>query len=190
MTVVPAELRSERLRLRQWCAADREPFAAMNADPEVMRYFPSLLSREDSDAVADRCQALISLRGWGFWALETVADARFIGFVGLHEPDAALPFTPCVEIGWRLAPAYWGQGYATEAARVALAYGFNELALDEIVSFTTLTNTRSRSVMERLGMACDQETFDHPAVPSESGLRTHCLYRLSRAQWQSRRQHS
>lgn len=179
----PVELETERLRLRQWRSEDRDPFAAMNADPEVMRYFPSVLAREDSDAVADRCQALIALRGWGFWALERRSDNRFIGFVGLHEPDAALPFAPCVEIGWRLAPGAWGQGYATEAANEALAFGFNELALDEIVSFTTLANVRSRAVMARLGMVCSPETFEHPALPPESSLRTHCLYRLPSAHW-------
>lgn len=169
---------TQRLLLRQWLPADRAPFADLNADPEVMRYFPSRLSRKESDAMADHCEALIEARGWGFWAVERKVDAAFIGCVGLHSPTAELPFQPCVEIGWRLAASAWGKGYATEAARAALEVGFEVLSLPEIVSFTAVANFRSRAVMARLGMTQDASTFEHPAVPVGSELRKHCVYRL------------
>ncbi|MBB3006504.1 GNAT family N-acetyltransferase [Cupriavidus alkaliphilus] len=174
-----------RLRLRQWRDEDLAPFAALNADAQVMRYFPAPLSRAESDAMAGRCRSLIAQKGWGVWVAERRADDTFLGFVGLHEPAATLPFAPCVEIAWRLARHAWGQGYATEAARGALAYGFGRLGLDEIVAFTTLANARSRAVMERLGMRQDAVGFDHPALPPRHPLRPHCLYRLPRAAWQA-----
>ncbi len=176
------EFDTERLRLRQWCAADREPFAALNADLKVMEFFPALLSRRESDAMANRCEALIVERGWGLWAVETINTQEFIGFVGLHTPAPELPFSPCVEVGWRLVAKHWGKGYATEAARGALRVGFEQLGLPEIVSFTSVVNIRSRAVMERLGMCDTEETFEHPNVPVGSALRKHCLYRLSRGQ--------
>lgn len=141
-------------------------------------------SRFECDAMAYKCETLIAERGWGFWAVEIKATGVFIGFVGLHIPSSALPFSPCVEIGWRLARPYWGRGYATEAARAALQVGFEHLALQEIVSFTAVRNRRSRAVMERLHMVRDEETFNHPDVPEESGLREHCLYRISRENWE------
>lgn len=177
------EFDTERLRLRQWCAADREPFAALNAEPKVMEFFPVLLNRIESDAMADRCQALIAERGWGLWAVETRTTHEFIGFVGLHTPAPELPFSPCVEVGWRLASKHWGKGFATEAARRALRVGFERLGLTEIVSFTSVGNIRSRAVMQRLGMLETEKTFEHPNVPVGSVLRKHCLYRLSRGQW-------
>ncbi|MGO4329990.1 GNAT family N-acetyltransferase [Cupriavidus sp. 2TAF22] len=180
----PVTLETARLRLRQWRDADFAPFAALNADPLVMACFPAPLERAASDAMALRCQDLIAARGWGLWAAERKADGAFIGFVGLHEPAATLPFSPCVEIGWRLAHAYWGQGYATEAARAALRFGFGRLGLAEIVSFTALPNVRSRAVMERVGMVPDG-TFDHPAVAQGSPLRAHWLYRLAAARWRA-----
>jgi len=178
MTVL-SDLQTKRLLLRQWKPADRAPFATMNADPRVMRHFPALLSRAESDAMADRCQALIEERGWGFWAVELKASGAFIGFVGLHTPSATLPFSPCVEIGWRLAADYWGQGLASEAARAALEVGFGRLDLSEILSFTAVENRRSRAVMERLGMR-ESEEFEHPGGPVGHPLRRHCLYRLDR----------
>ncbi|MDT0497619.1 GNAT family N-acetyltransferase [Algiphilus sp. W345] len=174
------EFETERLLLRQWLPADREPFAALNSDSKVMEYFPTLLTRAESDAMADRCQSLIEERGWGFWAAECKASQEFIGFVGLHTPSAELPFSPCVEVGWRLAFQHWGKGFATEAASEALRVGFQVLQLEEIVSFTTLGNHRSRAVMERLGMR-QAGTFEHPHVPENTGLRQHFLYRLSGA---------
>ncbi|MDH3713867.1 MAG: GNAT family N-acetyltransferase [Gammaproteobacteria bacterium] len=177
------EFDTQRLWLRQWCPADREPFAVLNADPQVMEFFPAPLERMESDALADRCQSLIAERGWGFWAVETHATREFIGFVGLHTPAAALPFSPCVEVGWRLAFPHWGKGLASEAARDALRVGFEILGFPEIVSFTPVCNLRSRAVMTRLHMREAADTFDHPSVPEDSPLREHCLYRMSREQW-------
>jgi len=177
------EFDTERLRLRQWCAADREPFAALNADPKVMEFFPALLGRAESDALANRCEALIAERGWGLWAVETKSANDFIGFVGLHTPAPELPFAPCVEVGWRLAAEHWGRGYATEAARSALRIGFQRCGLSEIVSFAAVGNFRSRAVMERLGMIETGETFEHPRFPAGHSLRKHCLYRLSCVRW-------
>lgn len=179
----PIEFETERLRLRQWRDADRAPFAALNADPKVMAFFPAPLTRAQSDAMAARCQTLIAARGWGFWAVETKSTSTFIGFVGLHTPAAELPCSPCVEIGWRLAAIHWGKGFATEAARGALRVGFERIGLPEIVAFTPIGNSRSRAVMERLGMRAANETFEHPDVPVGHALRAHCLYRLTRAQW-------
>ena len=176
------EFETEHLRLRQWKPTDRVPFAALNADARVMEFFPSPLTRTESDAMADRCQLLIEERGWGFWAAESRDTQEFIGFIGLHTPSTELPFSPCVEVGWRLAFQHWGKGFATEAATEALHIGFQMLSLREIVSFTTLQNRRSRAVMERLGMR-ESGTFEHPQVPESSGLRQHCLYRLSNASY-------
>lgn len=179
----PIEIDTPRLRLRQWQTEDRAPFAALNADPEVMALLPALLDRAESDAMADRCQALIAERGWGLWVVESKSSRAFMGFVGLHIPAVDLPFSPCVEVGWRLATRYWGNGYATEAARGALRVGFQQLRLTEIVSFTSLGNVRSRAVMERLGMLETEDTFEHPVFPAGHPIRTHCLYRLPRTLW-------
>jgi RimJ/RimL family protein N-acetyltransferase len=176
-----AELRTPRLLLRQWHDADFEPFAALNADPEVMRHFPAALTREESDAFGMRARALIAGRGWGLWAVEHVESAAFIGFVGLAEPRFEAHFTPAVEVGWRLGREHWGSGYATEGARAAIAFAFDELRLDEVVSFTTVGNARSRRVMERLGMTHDPaDDFDHPLLADDDLLRPHVLYRLRR----------
>jgi RimJ/RimL family protein N-acetyltransferase len=180
----PLEFCSARLRLRQWRDADREPFAALNADSVVMHYFAATVGREASDRSIDAWQAELAQRGWSNWAVELVQTGEFIGFVGLSVPRRAeLPFMPCVEIGWRLARAFWGHGYATEAARVALRVGFERLELPEIVSFTSLVNRPSRAVMERIGMLDSGEDFDHPALPVGSELRRHCLYRITRHCW-------
>jgi RimJ/RimL family protein N-acetyltransferase len=165
------ELRTERLLLRRWRESDREPFAALNADPEVMRYFPAPLSREESDAFVDRVEARFEESGFGLWALER--DGEFLGYTGLA-PAEGLPFSPALEVGWRLTRRAWGHGYATEAARAALAVGL-EVA-DSVVSFTAVTNERSWRVMERLGMR-REGTFEHPRVPVGSPLRPHYLYR-------------
>lgn len=175
------EPETPRLRLRQWRAGDRAAFAALNADPRVMEFFPALLGRAESDALAERCESLIRERGWGFWAVEARSSGEFIGFVGLNTPSALLPFAPCVEVGWRLAFAHWGQGLASEAARAALHVAFDTLGLPEIVSFTAVPNRRSRAVMEALGMR-EAGSFDHPLVPPDSPLRRHCLYRLGRGE--------
>jgi RimJ/RimL family protein N-acetyltransferase len=173
------ELTTERLLLRRWRAADRAPFAALNADAEAMRYFPAPLARVESDALAERAAAQVDRHGWGLWAVELRARGAFIGFTGLARATFEAPFTPAVEIGWRLAPSAWGRGYATEAARAAAAFAFEQLGIDELVSFTAAANARSRAVMERLGMTRDPaEDFNHPAVPAGE-LRRHVLYRLA-----------
>ncbi|WP_163834311.1 GNAT family N-acetyltransferase [Spartinivicinus ruber] len=176
-------LKTERLILRQWQLADYRPFAAINADPVVMEYYPSCLPTTESDALADKLMSLIAKRGWGFWAVELISTKQFIGFVGLHQPEAELPFTPCVEIGWRLAKAHWGYGYATEAAQTALQFAFDKLGLNEVVSFTSCLNERSQAVMQRLGMANTEQDFEHPSVPIESPLREHVLYKITKLQW-------
>lgn len=156
----------------------------MNADPRVMEHFPKLLTRPESDAMAARIDRYFDERGFGLWAVEVVGGARFIGFVGLAAPVFTAPFTPCVEVGWRLARDAWGFGYATEAAKEALRMGFEKLNLSEIVSFTVPANQRSRRVMERLGMKRDpNDDFNHPSLPEGHHLRRHVLYRLSKGAW-------
>ena len=181
-------LRTDRLLLREWRDADLEPFAALNADPEVTRFLHGVLSRADSDRLAARIRAHFTERGFGLWAVEVPGKADFVGFVGLSVPRFEAHFTPCVEVGWRLARAHWGRGYATEGARAALAFGFESAGLAEIVSFTACANERSRAVMERLGMETDPaDDFDHPSLPEGHPLRAHVLYRLSRESWEHRR---
>lgn len=177
------EFETPRLRLRQWRESDREPFAALNADAAVMEFFPAPIGRAASDASIDAWQSDFASRGWSNWAAEVRETRDFIGFVGLSVPRRVLPFSPCVEIGWRLARAHWGRGYATEAACGALRVGFERLGLSEIVSFTSIRNLRSRAVMERIGMRDAHEDFEHPGVPEGHPLRLHCLYRLQRTHW-------
>ena len=170
---------TERLLLRRWREDDREPFAALNADPAVMEHFPAPLSRAESDAFIDRVAPQLEQRGWGLWALEVRDTGAFIGYTGLAAPRFDAHFTPAVEVGWRLARDAWGFGFATEAARAALAVGFGSIGLDEIVSFAAVGNARSRAVMERIGMTHDvADDFDHPALPEGHRLRRHVLYRL------------
>ncbi|MBU9866032.1 GNAT family N-acetyltransferase [Rahnella aceris] len=177
----PLAITTSRLILRQWQDKDFEPFAAMNADPQVMEFFPSVLAREKSDEMAIRCRDLITERGWGIWVVELRETGEFMGFVGLHTPGYNLPFNPCVEVGWRLRADAWGQGFCTEAARAALDAGFIQLGLNEIVAFTALPNVRSQAVMKKLGMVCDpEENFMHPVIEEGHWLREHCLYRLKR----------
>ena len=168
-----------RVRLRGWRDEDREAFAAMNSDARVMEYFVSRLCRAESDTMVDRIVAHFGRHGFGFWALEVPDAAPFVGFVGLGIPRFSAHFTPCVEVGWRLAFAYWGRGYPTEAARLALGHAFGTLALPEIVSYTAAANHRSRAVMARLGMRRDPaDDFDYPTIPQGHPLRRHVLYRL------------
>jgi len=177
---------TERLVLRGWSDPDRAPFAALNADPRVAEFLSRLLDRTESDALVDRFVARWATDGHGLWAVERREDGRFIGFVGLAAPTFEAAFTPCVEVGWRLAPEAWGHGYATEGAREALRFGFGELGLEEIVSFTVPANVRSRAVMERLGMVRDPaDDFDHPNLPAGHPIRRHVLYRLRRSDWAS-----
>ncbi len=174
-------LPTERLLLRRFRAEDRARFAAINADPRVREHLPGLMSREQSDAMADRIEQHVVRHGFGLWAVEVKGGPPFIGYVGLSIPLFTAHFTPCVEIGWRLDSAEWGKGYATEGARAALAFGFQQLALSEIVSFTVPANERSWRVMERIGMTRDpRDDFDHPAYPPSHPLSRHVLYRLRR----------
>ena len=175
------ELLTPRLRLRRWQPADLEPFAAMNADPRVMEFLPTRLDRRASEAIIARAEASFETNGFGLWAVELVQGGSFAGYVGLLKPSFDAPFTPCVEIGWRLAAGAWGQGYATEGARAALRYGFEELELDEILSWTVPANVRSRRIMTKLGMTHDpMDDFDHPRLQEGHPLRRHVLYRIRR----------
>jgi RimJ/RimL family protein N-acetyltransferase len=169
------DIQTARLRLRRWRPDDRPAFARLNADPRVMEHFPSVLTREASDALADLIDLHFERHGYGLWAVEIPGTAPFAGFIGLSVPAFAAPFTPCVEIGWRLAAGHWGCGYAVEGARAVLACAFDTLDLDEVVSFTVPANVRSRRVMERIGMSHDPaDDFDHPA-----GAGRHVLYRIT-----------
>ena len=177
---IPA-LSTERLILRPWRDADLPAFAALNADPRVAEFLPKCLERAESDALAARIAAHFRQHGCGLWAVEAPGGAPFIGFAGLAVPGFDAHFTPCLEIGWRLAFAHWSRGYATEAARRVLAHAFGPLGRAEIVSFTTRGNRRSRAVMERLAMRYDPaDDFLHPALSEGHPQRPHVLYRLDR----------
>jgi RimJ/RimL family protein N-acetyltransferase len=176
-------LRTERLVLRPWRESDRAPFAAMNADPSVMAHFPATNTRAESDAGFDRIIAKMLAQGFGLWAVEIPHVAEFIGFIGLSPADALLG-RPVLEVGWRLAAAHWGRGYATEGGRASLAYAFDVLGQNEVVSFTTAANKRSRHVMEKLGLTRrPNEDFDHPGVPATWSGRRHVVYAITREQW-------
>ena len=174
-------LRTDRLILRRWRPEDVEPFAALNADPRVMEYYPATLTRSQTEAMIAEIEKRTSRDGFGLWAVELGRTHDFIGSIGLNVPAYALPFSPCVEVGWKLAFDHWGKGYAQEGARAAISYGFESMGLSEIVAFTSSINLRSRKVMERIGMVRDLEgDFDHPHVPEHHRLRRHVLYRRAR----------
>lgn len=178
------QLRTERLLLRQWRPEDRVPFAALNADPRVREFFPGVLSREKSDELAAKLERELIERGFTLWAVEVPKVAPFIGFIGLSVPSFTAHFTPCVEIGWRLAHGYWGHGYATEGARASVSFAFEQLKLPALVSFTVPENIRSRKVMEKLGFTHDPaDDFDHPLLAEGHPLRRHVLYRRSKARY-------
>ncbi|MEZ5399974.1 MAG: GNAT family N-acetyltransferase [Bryobacteraceae bacterium] len=169
---------TDRLRLRHWTAADREPFARLSADPEVMRHFPSPLARVESDALADRIAARCTEDGFTLYAAELRETGAFLGFIGLLRIRFEAWFTPAVEVGWRLDRAYWNRGLATEGARAVALHAFENLGLEELVSFTAPDNLASRRVMEKIGMRPDGE-FEHPHLPEGHRLRQHVLYRLA-----------
>lgn len=182
----PVELRTPRVLLRQWKDSDTDAWSAMNADPEVRRYFPSLLSRTEAKGEADRIRASITQRGWGMWALEVPGVHPFAGFVGLNLPGYEALWMPAVEIGWRLAPAAWHRGYATEGAAAALHFAFTQLELPQVVAMSAPANGPSHQVMERIGMLRDADAdFDHPRVPDGSPLKRHILHRITLAQWRT-----
>lgn len=174
------ELRTNRLYLRRWTSGDREPFARLNADPIVMEHFPSPLTRAESDTAVESIERHFDQHGFGLFAVEIPGVAPFAGFVGLKVPAFDAHFTPCVEIGWRIAAEHWGRGYVTEAARAVLASAFDEHGLSEVVSFTVPANVRSWRVMERIGMRRDPAgDFEHPLLPAGHPLRRHVLYRIA-----------
>jgi RimJ/RimL family protein N-acetyltransferase len=176
---LPRELTTERLLLRRWLPSDRRPFAQLNADPRVMEHFPAPLTRDESNRMVQRIEAQFERHGFSLWALEVPGVVDFAGFVGLLIPSFEAPFTPCVEIGWRLAFEHWGKGYAPEAARAVLRFAFEQAGLDEVLSFTAACNTRSRRVMEKIGMRYDAaDDFDHPNLPAGHRLERHALYRI------------
>ena len=181
-------IHTSRLKLRPWVDSDLEPFAALNADPRVMEFLPGILTTEESDAMAARIREHFDEHGYGFWAVEVVNGPAFIGFVGLSHPRFEAHFTPCVEIGWRLAAAAWGKGYATEAASAALIAGFDKLGLNEIVSITIPANRRSWQVMKKLHMTRDPaDDFVHPSLPAGHPFQPHILYRQTAAQFRALR---
>jgi len=169
--------------LRQWSVEDFPWFAKMNACDEVMKYFPSRLSESESNELAEKLSNLLSQRGWGLWALEERSSNAFVGFTGLHDVPKELSFGPATEIGWRLARKYWGKGYATEVAQEVLTFAFGSLSLDKVVSFTSVINQQSQSVMKRINMVNSNSNFLHPAVPVGSPLQEHVLYTISKERW-------
>lgn len=176
-------IETDRLILRQWQAQDSKPFAEMNADPEVMRYFPSIRSSLESDKTLEYCRMSIAEKGWGFWAVELKERHEFIGFIGLNAPSDSLPFSPCVEIGWRLAQAHWRKGYACEGANAALQFAYEQTDIDEIISMTPVLNLPSMGVMRKIGMSDKRQNFNHPEVPNGHPLSEHVVYSISRSEW-------
>ena len=180
----PTILRTQHLILRRWKESDFFPFAGMNADQRVMEFMLGTMTEEETRQSIEGIKKHFDAHGFGRWAVEVAGSGQFIGFVGISIPPYTLPFRPCVEVAWRICAEEWGKGYAPEAAKEALRDGFERVALEEIVSFTTLTNLKSRRVMEKLGMRyCPSEDFDHPMVPEGHRLRRHALYRMGKADW-------
>jgi RimJ/RimL family protein N-acetyltransferase len=178
--MTPASLTTERLILRPWRDEDFAPYAAINADARVMEHYPTTQTQAESDLGALRIKTRIEEQGWGLWAMELRSSGAFVGFTGLQRPPFEAHFTPCIEIGWRVAYGHWGHGLAPEAARASLAYGFEQLGLDEIVAMTATPNRRSMRVMEKIGMTRDPgDDFDMPRLPEGHRLRRHVLYRKS-----------
>ena len=177
------EIQTDRLIMRQWNKDDYSAFAKMNADKDVMEFYPSILTTEQSNDMAQKIESEITVKGWGFWAIELKDKNSFVGFVGIHEPGYELPMSPCIEIGWRLAKEYWGNGYATEAGKAALDTAFKKLELTEVYSFASVSNKKSQAVMERLNMINTNKNFEHPLIPINNPLREHVLYKIDRQQW-------
>ena len=181
-------LRTERLLLRGWTDSDRGAFANLNGDLRVMEFMPGALSREESDQLFEKIQSHIRSHGFGLYAAELLREHLFIGYLGLAIPSFEAKFTPCVEIGWRLAAQHWNQGLATEGARAVVHFAFENLGIPELVSFTVPANRPSRRVMEKLRMTHDPaDDFEHPRIPESHPLRRHVLYRLRREHSLNRR---
>lgn len=179
------ELCTERLLLRQWKDSDLEPFAKLTSNPEVMQFFPKLLNHDESNALAEQIKFLISIKGWGLWAVELIETQEFIGCIGLHPQPSKFEFSPCVEIGWRIDPKYWNRGYASEGAEACLNFAFEELKLDEIVAFTSKDNFASQKVMEKIGMTFSHD-FLHPDLDDSHPLREEKLYRIKKQDFNSK----
>jgi len=177
------EIKTDRLFLRQWKEEDFKYFAQMSSDSDVMAFYPNKLSETESNSMAKKIQSLIAERGWGFWAVEVLSNNKFVGFVGLHKPHYELPFNPCVEIGWRLSKEHWGKGYATEAGEASLDFAFENLKLNEVFSFASVGNRKSRAVMERLNMINMNSNFNHPIIPDGNPLKEHVLYKIDKKSW-------
>jgi RimJ/RimL family protein N-acetyltransferase len=176
-------LETDRLLLRRWKESDREAFAAINADPRVMEFFPGCLTRQESDELIERIETHFENHGFGLYAVEIKEDRALAGFIGLHVATFQAHFTPAVEIGWRIAEPYWNKGIATEGSREVIQFAFERLRLDALVSFTVPENLASRRLMEKLGMTRNPaEDFDHPRLPEGHRLRRHVLYRLQNPQ--------
>ena len=176
--MIPME--TNRLRFRKWKEEDRDAFYEMNADKEVMTYFPHVLTKEESDEFLDKIMKRMDAHGYGFWAVEEKELGRFIGFVGLNSPKVGLDIEPCLEIGWRLKKAFWGKGFATEGAKKILDYAFDVLDADKVYSFTTVANEKSENVMKKIGMKNTNTNFMHPNIPHEHPLQEHILYVIER----------
>ena len=176
-------IQTKRLILRQWKDTDRAEFAALNADPEVMKYFPNTYDRIQSDQSVDRFVQSIESNRFGFFAAELKESKAFIGFVGLNRVPEYLPFAPAIEIGWRLAQQFWGQGLASEGATACLEYGFRKLAIEDVVSMTPSTNLKSEKLMQRIGMRNSKQNFIHPTIVPKSSLAEHVLYRINKRDW-------
>ncbi|MCW2486329.1 GNAT family N-acetyltransferase [Candidatus Symbiopectobacterium sp. NZEC127] len=175
-------IETERLILRQWRDEDYPIFAQLNADPEVMRYFPELMSREESDAQAGRISRHIANKGWGFWAVELKSSGEFIGFIGLHkqQEESGIPHAPLIEAGWRLQAQHWGNGYATEGAKRAIRYAFEQLDAPAVYAYTPLQHRASQRVMIKAGMTNTGDDFNYPKIPAGHALERFCLYRITR----------
>jgi RimJ/RimL family protein N-acetyltransferase len=172
-------VQTARLLMRRWRDSDREPYAAMNADPMVMRYFPATMDRAASDASVDRMEVLFDQQGFGLWALELAGTGEFIGFTGLNPMPAGVPGAGGMEVGWRLAERAWHQGYATEAALAAMDVAFNGAGLAELWSMTAVLNTPSQAVMRRIGMT-QHSNFEHPRIEPGHPIRPHVVFHRPR----------
>ncbi len=177
-------MRTKRLLLRRWTDGDREDFARISNDPEVMRYRFAPLSHQESDALIDQIEASFDENGFGLWAVERLEDGRLLGFTGLGTSDFGARFCPAIDIGWTLARDVWGHGYATWGAVAAMNFAFNELQLDQVVAHTTQLNERSQVAMRRLGMTNDPgDDFDAPWYEMGHPRRRFVLYRMEASDW-------
>ena len=178
-------IETERLILRQWQQNDYAEFAKLTASVEVMKYFPSTLTTEQSDEGIERSKSSIKDKGFGFWAAELKQTNEFIGFIGINDPGDGYPFSPSIEIGWRLAQRFWGKGYASEGAKASLEFAFKKLGLNEIISMTPVLNSNSMKVMQRIGMQDTKQNFIHPKLIKPHELAEHVLYKTTLEQWRA-----